>query len=59
MKNEDRLFELYKIYIPLMYDYNRGFYGHKKKNLREIKWDALDQAEKALEYFNRKLKEEE
>lgn len=58
MKNEDRLFELYKIYIPLMYDYNRGFYGNKKKNLREIKWDALDQAKMALEYFNKIIEEQ-
>ena len=55
MKNEDRLFELYKIYIPVMYEYNRHEHPISQVNLRRIRVDALDQAEKALEYFNEKI----
>jgi hypothetical protein len=57
MKNEDRLFELYKIYIPVMYEYNQRFDNYHAVNLGEVRADALDQAEKALEYFNSKIEE--
>jgi hypothetical protein len=57
MKNEDRLFELYKIYIPVMYEWNYSFDRHRAVNLGEVRRDALDQAEKALEYFNEKIEE--
>jgi len=57
MKNEDRLFELFKIYIPVMYEYNRFDHMNSQVNLGEVRADALDQAEKALEYFNNKIEE--
>ena len=57
MKNDDRLFQLYKIYIPVMYEYNHSFDRHRAVNLWEVRRDALDQAEKALEYFNEKIEE--
>ena len=57
MKNEDRLFELYKIYIPVMFEYNRFDHMNSHINLGEVRADALDQAEKALEYFNNKIEE--
>ena len=57
MKNEDRLFELYKIYIPVMFEYNRFDHMNSHINLGEVRADALDQAEKALEYFNNIIEE--
>ena len=58
MKNEDRLFELFKIYIPVMYEYNRAFDMYRAVNLRDVRIDALDAAEIALEYFNNKIEEQ-
>ena len=57
MKNEDRLFELFKIYIPVMYEYNRFEHMNSQVNLGEVRAEALYQAEKALEYFNNKIEE--
>lgn len=58
MKNEDRLFELFKIYIPVMYEYNRFECKNSQVSLREVRIDALDAAEIALEYFNNKIEEQ-
>ena len=57
MNEKDKLFELYKIYISINYDYEK----HCKNvhDFTKIRIESLKDAKVALEYFNRKLKEEE
>ena len=53
MNEQDKLFELYKIYIPINYDYEKGI------NFEKIREESFKDAKEALQYFNNQLKKEE
>ena len=57
MNEKDKLFELYKIYISINYDFEKHF--NNIYDFTKIRRESLEDAKVALEYFNRKLKEEE
>ena len=57
MNEKDKLFELYKIYIPINYDHQKHF--DNVFDFAKIRRESLEDAKVALEYFNSQLKEEE
>ena len=57
MNEQDKLFELYKIYISINYDIEKHF--NNVYDFTKIRRESLEDAKVALEYFNSQLKEEE
>lgn len=57
MNEKDKLFELYKIYISINYDYEKHF--NNVHDFAKTRKESLEDAKVALEYFNSQLKEEE
>jgi hypothetical protein len=53
MNYEDRIFELYKIYIPIMYDHAKN-YG-EELSFKEVREYALRASFKAIEHFNNSI----